>query len=170
VPLFVYALILHGVLGGIDVILNHELLARLPQRADTGEEEALHSAREILFTFAFASLAWFEWHGALVWWIAALLLGEVLVSMRDVVVEGDIRILPVPERILHLFLFMNLGVLVSLLGLALRDWSALATGVERVNYGWASWALSGLAVVALGWAVRDGGNVVKRLRGQVPAG
>jgi hypothetical protein len=163
-PLFVYVLVLHGVLGGIDVILNHELLARLPGRADTGEEEGLHSAREFIFAAGFASLAWWEWHGALVWWIAALLLGEVLVSMRDVVVEGNIRILPVPERILHLFLFMNLGVLVALLGLALRDWWQLPTGAVRVDYGWASWALSALAVVALGWGVRDGLNAVRRLQ------
>jgi hypothetical protein len=170
VPLFVYALVLHGLIGGIDVVLNHELLARLPSRADTGEEEALHSAREFLFTLLFLALAWTQWHGALAWVIAALLLGEVLVSVRDVVVEGDIRILPVPERILHLFLFINLGVLITLTGIALWDWSALPTGIARIDYGWGSWALSALAVPALGWALRDGGNFVKRLRGEAPAG
>lgn len=163
-PLYVYALILHGVLGGMDVILNHELLARLPQRADTGEEEALHSAREFFFTVVFAALAWFEWHGALVWVVAAPLLGEVLVSMRDVVVEGNTRVLPVPERILHLFLFMNLGVVIILVGLALWDWSALPTGATRVDYGWASWVLSALAAIAFGWAVRDGMSALRHTR------
>jgi hypothetical protein len=163
-PLYVLALVLHGVLGGIDVILNHELLARLPQRADTGEEEALHSGREFVFTALFLGLAWFEWHGVYAWCIAVLLLAEVLISMRDVVVEGDIRILPVPERILHLFLFMNLGAVVVLLGLALRDWAGLPAGLTRVDHGWASWALTALAVPAVGWAVRDGISALRHGR------
>jgi hypothetical protein len=112
----------------------------------------------------FAALAWFEWHGALVWVVAAPLLGEVLVSMRDVVVEGNTRVLPVPERILHLFLFMNLGVVIILVGLALWDWSALPTGATRVDYGWASWVLSALAAIAFGWAVRDGMSALRHTR------
>jgi hypothetical protein len=164
VPLYVYALILHGVLGGADVIINHELLARIPSRPNAGPEERMHAARELLFAAIFLSLAWFEWHGQLVWWIAALFLGEVLVSARDVVIEGDTRVLPVPERILHLFLFMNLGVLVLLVGSALLGWSDAPTGLARVDYGWASWLLSVFAVLSLGWAVRDGINVLQRGR------
>jgi hypothetical protein len=164
VPLFVYALMLHGVIGGIDVILNHELLAKLPQRPDAGPEERMHCARELLFAAIFASLAWFEWHGRLGWWIAALFLGEVLVSARDVVIEGDTRVLPVPERILHLFLFMNLGVLVILVGAALLAWREVATELLRVDYGWASWVLSAMALLSLGWAVRDGLNALQRER------
>jgi hypothetical protein len=163
-PPYLLALMLHGVLGGADVILNHELLARLPQRADTGEEEALHSGREFVFTAMFLALAWFEWHGAYAWCIALLLLAEVLISMRDVVVEGDIRILPVPERILHLFLFMNLGVVVLLVGLAVREWSALPSGIEPVDHGWASWVLTALAAPAIGWAVRDGLSALRHAR------
>jgi hypothetical protein len=164
VPLYVYALILHGVLGGADVIINHELLARIPSRPNAGPEERMHAARELLFAAIFLSLAWFEWHGQLVWWIAALFLGEVLVSARDVVIEGDTRVLPVPERILHLFLFMNLGVLLLLVGAALLGWSDAPTGLARVDYGWASWLLSVFTVLSLGWAVRDGINVLQRGR------
>lgn len=75
-PLYVWELMLQGVLGGIDVILNHELLARLPRRADTGEEELLHSGREFVFAALFLSLAWYEWQGMLAWWIVALFLAE----------------------------------------------------------------------------------------------
>ncbi|MFL6674564.1 MAG: hypothetical protein ACJ8LG_14885 [Massilia sp.] len=168
-PFYVYALILHGVLGGIDVILNHELLARLPSQPGAGPEERLHAAREYIFAAIFASLAWFEWHGQLVWWIAALFLGEVLVSARDVVIEGDTRVLPVPERVLHLFLFMNLGALVVLVGSALLGWSGMPGGLARVDYGWASWMLSALAGGALAWAVRDSVNVLQRRRVGLPA-
>lgn len=153
---FVWFLLLHGVLGGIDVILNHELLARLPRRPNAAPEERLHSAREVIFAAIFFSLAWYEWHGALVWWIVALFLAEVLVSARDVVVEGDTRVLPVPERVLHVFLFINLGVVMTLVGVALLSWHALPTALVRVDYGWMSWVLSLMALLSLGWAVRDG--------------
>jgi hypothetical protein len=169
VPLYVYALMVHGVLGGADVILNHELLARLPAQPNAGPELRMHSMREALFAAIFTSLAWFEWHGQLVWWIATLFLGEVLVSARDVVIEGDTRVLPVPERVMHLFLFINLGVLQVLVGAALLDWSAAPTGLVPVDYGWASWVMSAMAIGSLAWAVRDGWNVLHRLRVGVPA-
>ena len=155
-PPYVYALIAHGVLGGIDVFLNHEWLARLPARPGCASEERLHSARELVFALLFLSLAWCEWHGGLAWWIVALFAAELLVSARDVVLEGDTRILPVTERVLHLFLFMNLGVVYTLTGQALLAWSALPDGLQPVHHGWASWGLSALALGALAWAVRDG--------------
>jgi phosphatidylglycerophosphate synthase len=155
---------LHGVLGGADVIVNHELLARIPSRPNAGPEERMHALRELLFAVIFLSLAWFEWHGQLAWWIAALFLGEVLVSARDVVIEGDTRVLPVPERLLHLFLFMNLGVLMLLVGAALLGWSDAPTGLSRVDYGWAGWLLTVFALLSLGWAARDALNVLQRER------
>ena len=169
VPVFIYALLLHGLIGGLDVFLNHELLARLPAQHWSGPEERMHSAREWIFFAIFASLAWFEWHGAAVWWIALLYLGEVLVSACDVLIEGDTRVLPAPERVLHLFLFMNLGALVVLVGQASIGWHALPTSVVRTDYGWASWLLSVMAVGAMVWAIRDGISSIQprrpRLRG-----
>ena len=155
-PPYVYALLLHGAIGGLDVFLNHELLARLPAQPRAAREEAVHSVREWIFFAVFLSLAWFEWHGAALWWITALFLAELLVSARDVVVEGDVRQLPASERFLHLFLFMNLGVMYTLTGQALVAWHALPTGLAPVYYGWASWLLTAMALGALGWALRDG--------------
>lgn len=154
-PPYVYALIAHGVIGGLDVFINHEWLARLPSRPGCAGEEGLHSARECVFAALFASLAWFEWHGAFVWWIVALFALETAISARDVVVEADVRTLPVSERVLHLFLFMNLGVMFTLTGQALLDWRALPTGLAPVDHGWASWVLSAMAVGAFAWGVRD---------------
>lgn len=154
-PLYVYALMLHGVIGGLDVFVNHEWLARLPHLPQAVEEERLHSARECIFCALFVSLGWFEWHGAAVWWIVALLVGEVLVSARDMVVEGNTRVLPKAERVLHLFLFMNLGAVVVLAGQALLGWHALPAAVTAVDHGWASWMLSLMAAGSLAWAVRD---------------
>jgi hypothetical protein len=156
VPFYVPALVLHGVIGGLDVFINHEWLARLPSRRDAVVEEKLHSARELLFCLAFLSLGWFEWHGAAVWWIVLLYAGEVLVSAVDVLVEGEIRVLPRPERVLHLFLFMNLGALIVLVGQALLAWSALPTAIVFVDHGWASRVLTAMGIGALVWAIRDG--------------
>jgi hypothetical protein len=155
IPPFIYALMLHGLIGGLDVFLNHELLARLPAQSWSGPEQRMHSAREALFFAIFTSLAWFEWHGAAVWWIALLYLAEVLVSARDVVIEGDTRVLPAPERVLHLFLFMNLGALLVLVGQAGLVWHALPGGVRPTDYGWASWVLSVMGIGALVWTIRD---------------
>ena len=155
-PPYVYTLLLHGALGGLDVFLNHELLARLPGQPRAAREEALHSAREWIFFAVFLSLAWFEWHGAALWWIAALFLCEVLVSARDVVIEGDIRVLPKAERVLHFLLFVNLGALLVLVGQAGADWYARPAGLARAHHGWASWTLTTMALVALAWSVRDG--------------
>ena len=161
-PPFVYVLILHGVLGFIDIIVNHELLEKLPARGDSSQEEGLHAARETIFACLFASLAWFEWHGVLAWWIAGLLLCEVLVSSWDVIVEGDTRVLPVSERVLHLLLFVNLGITITLVAHALLWWQAGPAELVRVDYGWASWVLTGLSVLSAIWAVRDGAAAMRR--------
>jgi hypothetical protein len=153
--LFVHALLLHGLLGGLDVLVNHEWLAKLPSRKEAAEEEGLHAAREAIFACLFVSLAWSAWHGAWVWWIGGLLLAEVLVSARDVVVEGNVRVLPVFERVLHLFMFINLGGVIVLAGFVLVDWHQAATGLVRVDHGWPSWALTGMALGAAAWALRD---------------
>jgi hypothetical protein len=155
VPPYVYALMAHGVIGFLDVLINHELLSTLPARPECLAEERLHSAREFLFAALFASLAWAEWHGEFVWWIVALLAGELLVAACDVVVEGNVRQLPASERFLHLFLFVNLGILYTLSGQALIGWHALPDGLAPVDHGWASWVLTAMALGALGWALRD---------------
>ncbi|MBD8531753.1 MULTISPECIES: hypothetical protein [unclassified Massilia] len=155
-PPYIYVLLLHGVLGFLDIVVNHELLAKLPKRGDAAPEEALHAARETIFASLFACLAWYEWHGAWVWWIGALLLGEVIVSTRDVIVEGDTRILPTSERVVHLLMFISLGILITLVAYALVWWHGAPTAVVRVDYGWASWVLTAMAVLSFVWAVRDG--------------
>jgi len=165
---FVAVLILHGLLAGVDVLLNHELLARLPHRPDAAREELLHAAREAIFAVVFLGLAWWTWHGALAWALAALLLAEVLISTVDVKIEGDTRVLPVPERILHVILFINLGALIVLLGRQAIGWHALPTGLASVQYGWASWLLTVLGIGAAAWAVRDG-LAWRRLAGAIDA-
>ncbi len=135
-------------MGGLDVIVNHELIARPP-------ELGLHSARELIFALLFAALAWFEWYGLATLAIVALLLGELLVSCVDTVLEPAVRVLPPSERVAHVLLFVNLGALGVLLGSVLLEWWKVPTAVAPTNHGWASWVLSAMALGALGWSVRD---------------
>lgn len=163
-PPFIYALLAHGVLGAIDIVLNHELIARLPTLAGAAREQRLHCARELLFTAIFAALAWRQWHGALAWCIAALFIAELLVSACDAVVEGATRVLPPTERVVHVLLFVNLGVVMALLGESLGAWHQLPARLAGADYGWASWVLSAMAAGSLCWAVRDGASAMRLAR------
>lgn len=158
---FVVALVAHGLIGGADVLFNHELIARIPARRNSGAEQWLHSARELIFATLFLALAWFAWHGLAVLVIAALLFAELIVSTVDAVLEFDIRLLPVSERIAHVLLFVNFGILVALLGQALLVWWSLPTGLVAAHHGAFSWALSALAALAFGWSIRDAASAVR---------
>lgn len=155
-PPFLIALLAHGVIGGSDVILNHEVIARLPARRSAGPEQRLHSARELAFAMIFFSLAWYEWRGLFAWAIVALFLAELCISTIDTVLEFDTRVLPVTERVMHVMLFINFGIVLALLAPALLGWMQLPDGVVPVDHGWASWVLSAMSAVSLGWSVRDG--------------
>jgi hypothetical protein len=148
-------LVFHGVLGGVDVLFNHELVEGLPHRPGAGREEALHAAREALFAALFFSLAWFEWHGLLAWCIAAVVAAEIVVSTWDSVLEDRTRRLPAFERILHIALLINLGAYIMLLLPLLADWSGLPSGLEFRSHGWQSLALTALSIAAIAWCMRD---------------
>lgn len=163
------ALLVHGLLGGADVIVNHELLARLPSRPGAAAEQRLHSAREAIFGLLFPSLGLFSWHGWLAGWPVLLLLAEVCVSLRDAVVEGDTRRLPVPERILHVLLFINLGVIATLLVQAAAAWHAMPTSVHAVAAGVPGSWLAAMGAMALAWSVRDALSA-RRLQAAINSG
>ena len=153
--LFVPFLIVHGVLGGLDVVVNHEMIVHLPKRPGSKAEQRLHTAREAIFATLFLAIAWWEWHGAWALFPAGLLLAELLVSMRDAAIEGETRILPVTESVLHVALFVNLGVLFAFGGQQLRAWAALPAAVAPAAPDWPAWVLSAMAFLCLAWAVRD---------------
>lgn len=67
--------------------------------------------------------------------IAALLALEVLVTATDEFVENRTRVLPQNERVLHVFLTLNYGLIVALLVPTLWRW--------------------GQEPAALAWSVRD---------------
>lgn len=153
--LLITLLVLQGIVGGVDTLINHELLERLPARAEARGEIGLHALREAIYGLLFAATAWYAWHGAWAFAIAGLLAAEILVDAIDEFVENRIRVLPQNERMLHFLMIMNLGLIAGALALVMLDWAPRPTAVERISHGPGSWILSLLSFAALCWAVRD---------------
>lgn len=153
--LLAFLLLAQGVMGGVDTVLNHELIERLPYRVQARREIGLHSIREAIYGTLFCALAWHAWHGALALAIAALLAAEVLVTACDEYVENHSRVLPNNERVLHVFLTLNLGLIIALMVPVLREWASRPMAFAASDKGWLSWALAALGAVSLAWSLRD---------------
>jgi hypothetical protein len=148
-------LVAQGVIGGLDTMLNHELVEKLPSRPDACREIGLHWVREAIYGGLFCGLAWFAWHGVLALVIAGLLVGEAIITLSDEYVENKTRVLPQNERVLHVFLTINYGVIAALLLPLCYQWFQQPAGLIARDFGWLSWALTALGVASFAWAVRD---------------
>jgi hypothetical protein len=148
-------LAVHGAMGAVDTLLNHELIERLPYRKSARGEIGLHAIREAIYGTLFIGLAWFEWHGAAAGIIAALLVAELIVTACDEFIENRTRVLPPNERILHVFLTLNLGLVIAVLVPLLVDWGSPPTQLEAHQYGILSWILSCFGAASFLWSVRD---------------
>ena len=71
-------LAIQGAVGGVDTLLNHEWLERLPKRPEARGEIGLHSIREATYATLFAGFAWFDMQGAVCALVAALLAPRLL--------------------------------------------------------------------------------------------
>jgi hypothetical protein len=148
-------LVAQGVMGGVDTLLNHELIEKLPRRREARGEIGLHSIREAIYACLFGGLAWFAWHGAAAWLLAALLMAEVINTACDEWVENRIRVLPQNERVLHIFLTLNLGAIIAVSVPTIAQWSAAPTGFSPRDFGWLSWLLTLFAGLGVFWSLRD---------------
>ena len=150
-----YLLLAQGAMGGFDTLVNHELIERLAHRPEARREIGLHSIREAIYAVLLGGLGWFAWQGALALVIAALVVTEIVVSTVDEWTENRIRVLPQNERVLHVFLTLNLGAIVALSVPLIAEWSAAPTGFSPRNYGFVSWLLSAFAALGVFWSLRD---------------
>jgi hypothetical protein len=148
-------LIVQGIIGGIDTLINHEWIARLPHRPEARREIGLHVLREAAYGMLFGAFAWFAWHGAWAWVIGLLLPVILLVDACDEFVENKTRVLPQNERLLHFGLVLNSGFIIVVALPLLVAWSELPAALQPIDRGMLSWILSALALAATGWALRD---------------
>lgn len=148
-------LVIHGFLGAIDTVWNHEWKARLPTTPEAIEEQRIHAVRGSLLTFFFGGLAFFEWHGAWAWLLSGIILAEIILTLVDFVVEDRTRRLPPEERVLHGILGITGGAFVTLLVPHLLVWAAQDSALIVVTYGWHSWVLAAMSIGLLVFTIRD---------------
>lgn len=148
-------LIAQGALGAADTLLNHELIERLPTRPEARREIGLHSVREAVYAVLMGGLGWFAWHGAAALVIAALLVLEILITAIDEAVENRTRVLPQNERVLHVLLTLNLGIVIALLVPQLLEWGRQPSGLAAARHGPSAWLLLALAIASAEWSVLD---------------
>ena len=154
--------------GAFDTFWHHELHARLPQRVAARRELVLHSAREAIYGVVFVALGWSEWHGALAWLLAALLLIEVVLTLADFLEEDRSRKLPPFERILHTLLAVMYGLFLATLAPHLLAWAAAPTGFAWAPHGAVSWGFTACGVGVLAWSMRNA-LAVRALAGGIDA-
>lgn len=156
----IWLLIFQGVLGGFDVMWNHEWKEGLPARLSAALEQKIHGVRELLYAVVFLGLAWFEWHGTWAWTFSAVIAVEILLTAWDFVVEDQTRLLSATERVTHLVLSMTGGAYVALLIPVLGEWSQWPTALRGADYGLYSWILTALGIGVFAWGLRDLGSGV----------
>lgn len=151
----IYVLIFQGILGGYDVIWNHEWKEKLPTRPTAALEQKIHGVRELFYAVLFLGLAWFAWNGLWAAGLFAIIVIEIILTAWDFVTEDKTRLLSPTERITHLVLSMTGGAYVALLIPVLIEWSHLPTALASIEYGIRSWVLTAFGVGVFGWGIRD---------------
>jgi len=87
-----YLLVAQGLLGAFDTLYYHEWRARLPGGLPgTAEELILHAARDLIYAVLFGSLPFVRYDGVWAFALAAMLVAEIVITLRDFVVEDRVR-------------------------------------------------------------------------------
>jgi hypothetical protein len=136
-----WLLALQGLIGAFDTVYYHEWRARLPAMGDAARAELrLHAVRALIYGVIFAALPRFEWRGAWALALAALLAAEVVITLKDFVVEDRVRKplggVYAGERVTHAVMGIIYGAMLANLAPSLFAWwrepTALAAHAEEV--------------------------------------
>ena len=150
-----YLLIFQAILGGFDVLWNHEYQEKLPQKPSAALEQKIHGVRELLYAFVFFALASFEWHGYWAVLLSLVLIIEILLTAWDFIIEDQTRRLTAVERITHLVLSINGGAYLALLAPQLWGWASESSQLINIEYGSLSTLLIFFGFAVLVWGIRD---------------
>ena len=146
---------LQGCMGAFDTLYHHEFTERLPWKPQAGNELFIHGLRNLFYGLIFMSLGWVAWGGPLAGVFAAMLLGEIGLTLWDFVIEDKTRALPASERITHTVLAINYGAILAFLAPELLRWAALPAGFHAESHGIWSAIMTLFAVGVWAWAVFD---------------
>ena len=122
-----WLLAFQGALGAFDTLYYHEWRARLPAGgASTRDELRLHAARSLIYAVVFGTLPFLAWRGAWGLVLAALLAAEIVITLRDFVVEDRVRRplggVYAGERVTHALMGIIYGAFLAFLFPTLRGW------------------------------------------------
>ena len=148
-------LIVQGCLGGFDTLWYHERKLRLPYDPTARRELILHASRDFIYVVIFAALAWTSWSGLWAGILAALLLMEIVITLKDFLEEDRTRKVPAGERVMHALMGLVYGAFLACLTPVLLTWMRQPTGFSAENYGWLSGLLTLMAVGVLASGIRD---------------
>ncbi len=122
-----------GMIGAFDTVYYHEWRARLPSLGPQARAELkLHAARDFIYAVLFATLPWFTWQGSWALVLAALLATEIVLTLKDFVVEDWVRkplggLYP-GERVTHAVMGIIYGAMLAYLLPHLWAWRSAPTG------------------------------------------
>lgn len=151
----IYLLIFQGILGGYDVLWNHEWKEKLPSKLTAALEQKIHGVRELFYALLFIGLAWWAWQGIWAWILFGVIVIEVMLTAWDFVTEDKTRVLSAAERITHLVLSMTGGAYMAFLIPVLFNWSHLPSEFVSIEYGVYSWVLTIFGIGVFAWGIRD---------------
>ncbi|HEX7317441.1 MAG TPA: hypothetical protein VF297_26310 [Pyrinomonadaceae bacterium] len=154
---------LQGAIGAFDTFYYHEWRARLPALAGARPELRLHAARALIYAILFGLLPRVEWRGAWAYVLVALLAAEVFITLRDFVVEDEVRAplggVFAGERTTHTLMAIIYGAMLANLLPTLLGWrrepTALAAHTQVVPVELV-WVLTLMSVGVALSGLRDG--------------
>lgn len=150
-----WLLAVQGVIGAFDTLYYHEWRARLPaQGAQCAAELKLHAGRDVLYAVLFATLPWLAWHGRWVLVLIGVLVAEIVLTLRDFVVEISVRKplgdVYAGERVTHAVMGILYGAMIASLVPTLIGWARLPDGLVATSYDVPDVLLWGLTMMAVG--------------------
>jgi hypothetical protein len=158
-----WLLALQGVIGGFDTAYYHEWRARLPALgAHAAPELKLHAARDFLYAVIFATLPWVAWQGSWAMVLAAVLVAEIVLTLRDFVVEIKVRKIVGDvyggERVTHAVMGILYGSMLAFLIPSIMGWWEQPTALVLAPAGvppLLRWALTVMAAGVFASGLRD---------------
>lgn len=134
-----YLFFVQGLLGAFDTLYYHEWRARLTGSVPgTTPELRLHALRDFIYAVLFGTLPFFRYQGDYASLLGVLLLAEIIITLRDFVVEQRVREplggVYAGERVTHAIMGILFGAaLAHLVPELLRD-----HGLETALVPWES--------------------------------
>ena len=151
----IWLLLVQATLGAFDTLYYHEYKLRLAHGTHTATELRLHATRDFAYAIIIGSLGFLTWNGTFAWLLAALLLGEIVITLWDFIEEDKIRRLPPGERAMHAIMGIVYGAFLAYLIPSLVQWSRLDNGFGAADHGFPAWMLLLIAAGVFVSGVRD---------------